>query len=251
MDLHELAPFDHRGRPRAVIESPQGSRNKLKYEPGLGTFRVTASLPAGMSFPFDFGFFPRTRSADGDPLDVLVLMDAPAYPGVAVTVRLLGVIEGRQTEHHARPYRNDRLIAIADGSTERGDLHRLADMDHHLMTQISSFFETYAGLTGKAFEATSERGPKRARRLLDAAVRRGGSRTEGEDELPVAPDDPPGMDGPTVHDRPPSFLDVIRGGSVERGPPRRPASGGDPLPGGSGREFDDVGPKEAEDGQPA
>jgi len=167
--LDRLPPFDDKGRVRAVLESPQGSRNKLKYESASDSFSVSASLPAGMAFPFDFGFFPGTRAPDGDPLDVLVIMDAPAYPGVTLPVRLLGVLEAEQSEDGKRPYRNDRLIAVADGSTERGELRKLSDLDDALMTQIESFFATYDHLTGKAFKPIARRGPRRARKLLEAA----------------------------------------------------------------------------------
>ncbi len=166
----QLTHIDDKGRLRAVIESPQGSRNKLAYEPELGTFVVDASLPAGMGFPFDFGFFPGTKAADGDPLDVLVLMDSPGYPGVIVPVRLLGVLEGPQSDDGGKPYRNDRLIAVADGTTERGNLRRLKDLDEQLMRQIRSFFETYAGLTGKTFTCIGDRGPRAAMRLLEGAT---------------------------------------------------------------------------------
>jgi inorganic pyrophosphatase len=168
--LDRLPYVDEDGRLRAVIESPQGCRHKFKYEPMLEAFSVHASLPAGMEFPFDFGFFPSTRAADGDPLDVLILMDAPAFPGTLVTLRLLGVIEAEQSDDGGKPYRNDRLVAVADGTTERGSLRRLGDLDPQLMSQIETFFETYAGLTGKRFRAMRDRGPRRARRLLDAAA---------------------------------------------------------------------------------
>src|SRR5688500_13162768 len=75
--LELLPPTDEKGRVRAVIESPRGTRNKMKCEPDAGVFRITHVLPVGMSFPFDFGFIPGTRAPDGDPLDVLILMDAP------------------------------------------------------------------------------------------------------------------------------------------------------------------------------
>jgi inorganic pyrophosphatase len=168
--LDRLSPIDDKGRVRVVLESPQGSRNKLKYEPDSGSFSLSASLPAGMAFPFDFGFFPGTRAQDGDPLDVLVIMDAPAYPGVTVPVHLLGVIEAEQSDDGGEPYRNDRLIAVAEGSTERGELRRLSDLDDSLMTQIETFFATYDQLTGKAFKPIARRGPRRARTLLDEAT---------------------------------------------------------------------------------
>ena len=159
-----------------MIESPQGSRYKFKYDGSIDRFTVHASLPAGMAFPFDFGFFPRTAAADGDPVDVLVLMDAPAFPGVVVTVRLLGVIEANQTDNGGEPYRNDRIIALADGNTERGDLRKLSDLNEQLMEQIKTFFVTYARLTGKSFDPLRDRGPRHANRLLRRAAKQHGNR---------------------------------------------------------------------------
>lgn len=63
-----------------VIETPKGSRNKYAYDPKEHIFELKKVLPAGMAFPYDFGFVPSTRGGDGDPLDVLVLMDEPAFP---------------------------------------------------------------------------------------------------------------------------------------------------------------------------
>lgn len=152
-----------------MLETPQGSRHKLKYVAADSAFKLSTTLPAGMSMPFDFGFFPGTLAEDGDPLDVLVLMDGPAHPGVVVAVRLLGVIEAEQSERGGKPFRNDRLIAVAEGSAERGDLHRLSDLDDGLLTQIETFFETYDRLTGKSFRVIGRRGARVARRLLDGA----------------------------------------------------------------------------------
>ena len=169
MRLDRLAPRNEAGDVRAVIESPKGSRHKLKYEPKDRAFRVTQTLPAGMSMPFDFGFVPGTKAEDGDPLDVLVLMDGPAYPGVIVAIHLLGVIEAEQSEDGDKPYRNDRLIAVAEGSTERGDLRRLTDLDELLLTQIERWFETEDGLAGKVFRPVARRGERIAARLLEDA----------------------------------------------------------------------------------
>jgi inorganic pyrophosphatase len=169
--LDRVPSVDAKGRLRAVIESPQASRHKFKYDASIDRFTVHASLPAGMVFPFDFGFFPSTQAADGDPLDVLVLMDAPAFPGAVVAVRLLGVIEADQSDDGEKPYRNDRIIALAEGNTERGDLRRLDDLNAELITQIKSFFVTYASLRGKAFEPLRDRGPGPARRALRRAAK--------------------------------------------------------------------------------
>jgi hypothetical protein len=76
-----------------IIETPKGSRNKYAFDPEERIFALKKVLPAGMAFPYDFGFVPSTRGGDGDPLDVLVLMDEPAFPGCKITCRVIGVIE--------------------------------------------------------------------------------------------------------------------------------------------------------------
>ena len=83
-----------------------------RYDPKQGIFTLRKVLPEGMVFPHDFGFLPRTLAADGDPIDVLLLMDVPAFPGCLVPSRLIGVIEGEQLDGKKK-VRNDRLIAVA------------------------------------------------------------------------------------------------------------------------------------------
>ena len=109
-----LQPFDRKsGALNVVIDTPKGSRNKFAWDEELELFSLTGVLPAGAVFPYDFGFIPNTRGGDGDPLDVLIVMDEPAFVGCLVSCRLLGVIEAKQTEE-GRTERNDRLIAVSN-----------------------------------------------------------------------------------------------------------------------------------------
>jgi len=101
------------GLVHVIVDTPKGSRNKFKYDEKLGLFRLGKVLPLGSCFPYDFGFIPSTKAEDGDPVDVLVLMDEPAFSGCLVTVRLLGVIEAEQTEE-GKTVRNDRLIGALE-----------------------------------------------------------------------------------------------------------------------------------------
>src|SRR5258708_40081231 len=94
-----------------IIETPKGSRNKYAYDPEERIFALRKVLPAGMAFPYDFGFVPSTLADDGDPLDVLVLMDEPAFAGCKLTCRLIGVIEGEQGDKK-KAERNDRVVAV-------------------------------------------------------------------------------------------------------------------------------------------
>jgi inorganic pyrophosphatase len=78
---------------RVVVETPKGSRNKFAYDPDDHVFELKWVLPAGMTFPYDFGFVPSTKVDDGDPIDVLVLMDEPAFAGCVLSCR--PIVSGR------------------------------------------------------------------------------------------------------------------------------------------------------------
>jgi len=165
-------PFASDGLAHAIIETPAGHRNKYKWEPELGLFTLSSTLPAGAVFPFDFGFIPGTTADDGDPVDVLVLMDEPAFTGCLVRVRLLGVIHARQTDAHAEDQSNPRLVAVAEDSRDRGQLRSIEGLDPALLDQIEHFFASYHALDGHSFEATGRDGPDAAERLVREASRR-------------------------------------------------------------------------------
>src|ERR1700691_4088489 len=99
-DPTRLKPFDSADKQvlQVVIETLKGSRNKFAFNVDEHIFELKTVLPAGMAFPYDFGFVPSTEADDGDPVDVLVLMDEPAFPGCVLTCRPIGVIEGEQIE---------------------------------------------------------------------------------------------------------------------------------------------------------
>src|SRR5918998_3541164 len=116
------------GELNAIIETPKGSRNKFDYDEDAGLFKLGGVLPAGSVFPFDFGFVPSTLGGDGDPLDVLLLMDEPAFPGCLVEARLVGVVEAEQTERDGETTRNDRLVAVAAESRAHSKVRSLATL---------------------------------------------------------------------------------------------------------------------------
>src|SRR5688572_25722371 len=97
----------------AVIETIQGSRNKYTYDSEEEYFKLNKILPAGTSFPLDFGFIPYTLGQDGDPLDVMVISDAPFVTGCVVESRVVGILLVRQVESKGVSIRNDRIIAVA------------------------------------------------------------------------------------------------------------------------------------------
>jgi inorganic pyrophosphatase len=166
-----LPAFDEEsGDLNAVVETIKGSRNKFAYDEALGLFRLKGVLPAGASFPFDFGFVPSTKGGDGDPLDVLVLMDEPAFAGCLVPARLIGVITARQTERDGTVEENDRLIAVAADSHTHEGVRKLADLSSNLIDEIEHFFVSYNEARGKTFTPTARKGPQAARTIVEQAI---------------------------------------------------------------------------------
>ena len=155
---------------RAIIETPKGRRNKFDYDPDSNLFMLGGLLPEGMNFPFDFGFIPSTLGEDGDPLDVMVLMDEPAHVGCLIEVRILGIIEAEQTED-GKTKRNDRLLAAAVHSYEHEQLKSIDDVSKALLSQVEAFFVSYNKQRGKKFKITATGGPKKALRSLEAGIR--------------------------------------------------------------------------------
>ena len=155
---------------RAIIETPKGRRNKFDYDPKTNLFMLGGLLPEGMSFPFDFGFIPSTLGEDGDPLDVMVLMDEPAHVGCLIEVRILGIIEAEQSEH-GKTKRNDRLLAAAVHSYEHQELKSIDDVTKTLLSQVEAFFVSYNKQRGKKFKITAAGGPKKPMKALEAGIR--------------------------------------------------------------------------------
>jgi inorganic pyrophosphatase len=168
--LSSLQPRDSRtGLVHVVIDTTRGSPNKLKYDENLGCFKLSRILPAGHVFPFDFGSVPGTRAPDGDALDVLVLLDAPTFPGCLVTVKLIGGLAARQT-HGRRAIRNDRLIGAPQTSTNEAVFQHLSEFSTARLDEIEHFFVSYNAAQGRSFEPIGRFGPDDAEKCLDEAI---------------------------------------------------------------------------------
>jgi len=167
----ELEPFDRdSGHVNAIIDTPKGSRNKFKYDAKTGMFKLGGPLPLGAVFPFDFGYIPSTKADDGDPLDILILMDDPAFVGCLVPAKLIGLLEANQTEDKETT-RNDRLIAVAADSRNHSHIRFLGDLNNNLIHEIERFFVSYNETKGKKFEILGRFGPDRAAALIESRLR--------------------------------------------------------------------------------
>src|SRR5438477_6058058 len=166
--LFTLPPFDpDSGHLNVLIETPKGSRNKYTWAPEAGGFTLKKILPHGAVFPFDFGFIPSTKGDDGDPLDVLLLMDEPAFCGCLVPARLIGAIQARQKKKNKRQAtRNDRLIAIPEADEDQHAIKTLSDLNPRILRQIEHFFISYHAFEGHVFTPFGKLTPQAARKLV-------------------------------------------------------------------------------------
>ena len=135
-----------------IVESPKGGNHKYVYEPDLKRFKLNKVLPAGMVFPFDFGFIPDTKGGDGDPLDVMVISEITSYPGVCMDCRIIGALKIEQTERDGQTLRNDRLLAVPIVSQLFADVSSILHLPDAILNQVEHFFKNYNEQAGKKLE---------------------------------------------------------------------------------------------------
>ncbi|TWR25918.1 inorganic diphosphatase [Mucilaginibacter pallidiroseus] len=150
-----------------IIESPKGSGHKYDYEPKLDKFKLNKILPAGMVFPFDFGFIPGTKGGDGDPLDVLVVSEITGFPGCVVDCRIVGAIKVEQTERDGSTMRNDRFFGVPVVSHLFAQVNEIADLPAAIMEEIEAFFGNYNKLAGKEFKVIGHATAKDAVEMIN------------------------------------------------------------------------------------
>jgi inorganic pyrophosphatase len=149
-----------------IVESPKGSTHKYDYEPSLQRFKLKKVLPAGMSFPFDFGFIPDTKGEDGDPLDVIVISEVTAIQGCVIDCRIIGAIRAEQTERDGSAVENDRFLGVPQVSQLFKKVKTIKDLPQEIVGQLESFFMSYNEQAGKKFKVKSRLSAAQAARLL-------------------------------------------------------------------------------------
>jgi inorganic pyrophosphatase len=155
---------------RAVVETPRGSRHKFALDPNIGAFVLKQTLASGLAWPYEYGFIPQTRGADGDPLDIIVLMDEPTFSGCVLTVRLLGYIGLRQNG-----IENNRFVACllpSDETSLSTDYYKsIKDLPDKLLKEIQDFLKEYSEERGDEIELTGCEGIRKAVSLIEAGER--------------------------------------------------------------------------------
>jgi inorganic pyrophosphatase len=149
----------------AVIEIPAESINKYEYDKQLNVFRLDRNLYSPVHYPGDYGFIPSTLSDDGDPLDVLVLVDAPSFSGCVMTVRPIGLLEMLD-----QGLLDEKILAVGKNNPRYNDVWNYSEIYPHMLKEITHFFSIYKDLEGKRVEVNGWHDAAYARdRLLVAA----------------------------------------------------------------------------------
>jgi inorganic pyrophosphatase len=144
-----------------VVEIPRGSRNKYEWDPKAGVFRLDRVLSSAVFYNFDYGYTAGTISGDGDPTDVLLLIDEPTFPGCHVWARPIGGLEMRDEKGE-----DFKVLCVAIGDPHQSHVERLEQVRPHRLVEIENFFATYKLLEDKGVEVLGWRDEHRARRVL-------------------------------------------------------------------------------------
>jgi inorganic pyrophosphatase len=144
-----------------VVEIPRGSRNKYEWDSEAGVFRLDRVLSSAVFYNFDYGYTVDTLSGDGDPTDVLLLVDEPTFPGCHVWGRAIGGLEMRDEKGE-----DFKVLCVAIGDPHQSHVERLQQVRPHRLVEIENFFRTYKLLEDKAVEVVGWRDEKEARRIL-------------------------------------------------------------------------------------
>lgn len=148
-------------RVNVVIEIPKDSVNKYEYDKELHVFRLDRTLFSPVHYPGDYGFIPRTLGMDGDPLDVLVLVEAPSFPGCLMEVRPIGVLKMIDQGEG-----DEKILAVAESDPLYREVKDIAQVFEHTLREIEHFFSVYKALEGKKTELAGWAGVDVARKII-------------------------------------------------------------------------------------
>jgi inorganic pyrophosphatase len=152
---------------RCLIEIPKGSRNKYEYDEQLGGIKLDRFLFSSVVFPADYGFIPDTLGEDGDPLDAMVLVGEPTFPGCVIEVRAIAVL--RMADDAGQ---DDKIVCVPFADPHWSGLEQLDDIPPRLRAEIEHFFSIYKQPEGKEVDVQGFEDRDTALRIIEAARER-------------------------------------------------------------------------------
>lgn len=162
----------------AIVEIPRGSRNKYEFDPESESIRLDRVLYSSVHYPGDYGFIAGTKCGDGDPLDVIILVEEPTFPGCRVRVRPIGVLA--MVDEHGE---DEKVLGVPEGDPRFAEVFDLKDLPHHWLAEVENFFATYKTLEGKSASIGEWQGAREA--CLTVARRWCGEHAEAKPQVPA------------------------------------------------------------------
>ncbi len=144
-----------------IVEIPKNSGNKYEYDGRLGVFRLDRALYSPMHYPGDYGFIPGTLAEDGDPLDVLALVEEPSFTGCMIEVRPVGILNMVDNEEA-----DQKVIAVPNRNPRYDEVHTMDQIFPHVRREIEHFFTIYKELEGKKTQMRGWGRPMEAREVI-------------------------------------------------------------------------------------
>lgn len=147
-----------------IVEVPKGSRNKYEYDKRSGSIRLDRVLYSSLHYPGDYGLIPQTYYEDGDPLDALVIVGEPSFPGCVITTRPIGLFKMLDNDQP-----DDKILCVPATDPIYRDVYDLPHISQHFLEEVAHFFSVYKDLEGVRVKAVGwERATKAAERIVHA-----------------------------------------------------------------------------------
>ncbi|MGJ3252780.1 MAG: inorganic diphosphatase [Elainellaceae cyanobacterium] len=168
MDLSRIPAQPKPGIVNVLIEIPAGSKNKYEFDKDMQAFAVDRVLYSSVQYPYDYGFIPNTLADDGDPLDGMVLMDQPTFPGCVIASRPIGLLEMID-----KGDRDEKILCVPDSDPRYDYVKSLKDIAPHRLDEIAEFFRTYKNLEKKITEILGWKDVDKVAALVEECVNAG------------------------------------------------------------------------------
>jgi inorganic pyrophosphatase len=162
VDLSRIPAQPKPGVINVLIEIPGGSKNKYEYDKELGAFALDRVLYSSVKYPYDYGFIPNTLADDGDPLDGMVLIDEPTFPGCIIAARPIGFLEMIDGGD-----RDEKILAVPDKDPRYAHVKSLKDIAPHRLEEIAEFFRSYKNLEKKVTQILGWQDVERVQPLVE------------------------------------------------------------------------------------
>ncbi len=149
----------------AIVEIPKGSRNKYEYNKQDGLIKLDRVLYSSLHYPGDYGLIPHTFCDDGDPLDILVMINEPTFPSCIIEARPIGVF--RMLD---RDETDDKILAVPATDPLFNDYDDISDIPQHFLREVAHFFEVYKDLEGARTKPGSWEGAEAAKAEIQESI---------------------------------------------------------------------------------